>query len=219
LGEGFPLSPGANNDGQTRIAALRFFQEWTERGSEDVLALRSQFSLGLGILDANVNNLPPDGRFFEWRGQGQYVRLLGPETLLVFRSAVQLSTEPLVPLEQLTLGGLNTVRGYRQELLLTDNGIFASTEVRLPVLRVEKIQGVLQIVPFLDFGVGWNDRDNPIPTPNPNTLASVGLGLLWQMGDRLTARLDWGLPLTEFRVQGNTVSQQSLYFSVSYNLF
>ena len=219
LGEGFPLSPGANNDGQTRIAALRFFQEWTERGSEDVLALRSQFSLGLGILDANVNNLPPDGRFFEWRGQGQYVRLLGPETLFVFRSAVQLSTEPLVPLEQLTLGGLNTVRGYRQDLLLTDNGIFASTEVRLPVLRVEEIQGVLQIVPFLDFGVGWNDRDNPIPTPNPNTLASVGLGLLWQMGDRFTARLDWGLPLTEFRVQGNTVSQQSLYFSVSYNLF
>jgi hemolysin activation/secretion protein len=163
--------------------------------------------------------LPPDGRFFEWRGQGQYVRLLGPETLFVFRSAVQLSTEPLVPLEQLTLGGLNTVRGYRQDLLLTDNGIFASTEVRLPVLRVEEVQGVLQIVPFLDFGVGWNDRDNPIPTPNPNTLASVGLGLLWQMGDRFTARLDWGLPLTEFRVQGNTVSQQSLYFSVSYNLF
>jgi hemolysin activation/secretion protein len=84
---------------------------------------------------------------------------------------------------------------------------------------VEEVQGVLQIVPFLDFGVGWNDRDNPIPTPTPNTLASVGLGLLWQMGDRLTARLDWGLPLTEFRVQGNTVSQQSLYFSVSYNLF
>jgi hemolysin activation/secretion protein len=47
----------------------------------------------------------------------------------------------------------------------------------------------------------------------------VGLGLLWQMGDRFTARLDWGLPLTEFRVQGNTLSQQSLYFSLNYNFF
>ena len=219
LGEGFPLSPGANNDGQTRIAALRFVQDWTTREASSVFSLRSQFSLGLGILDANVNERPPDGRFFNWRGQAQYVQLLAPETLLVVRSAVQLSTEPLVPLEQITLGGLNTVRGYRQDLLLTDNGIFASGEVRLPILRITEINSTLQLIPFVDFGVGWNDRDNPIPTTNPNTLVSVGLGLLWQMGDRLTARLDWGLPLTEFQIQGNTLSQQSLYFSLNYNFF
>ncbi len=219
LGEGFPLSPGANNDGQTRIAAIRFVQDWTTREASSVFSLRSQFSLGLGILEANVNERPPDGRFFDWRGQAQYVQLLAPDTLLVVRSAVQLSTEPLVPLEQITLGGLNTVRGYRQDLLLTDNGIFASGEVRLPILRVTEIQGTLQLVPFVDFGVGWNDRDNPIPTTNPNTLASVGLGLLWQMGDRFNARLDWGFPLTEFQIQGNTLSQQSLYFTLNYNFF
>ena len=219
LGEGFPLSPGANDEGQTRIAALRFFQDWTTRHADAVFSLRSQLSVGLGILDANVNDQPPDGRFFDWRGQVQYVQLLAPETLLVLRSAVQLSTEPLVPLEQIPLGGLTTVRGYRQDLLLTDNGIFASGEVRIPILRVQEVEGLLQIVPFVDFGVGWNDKDNPIPTTNPNTLASLGLGLLWQMGDRFTARLDWGLPLTEFRVQGNTLSQQSLYFSLNYNFF
>lgn len=219
LGVDFPLSPGANDQGQTKIAALRFFQEWTQRGAEDVLALRSQFSFGLGILDATTNDNPPDGRFFEWRSQGQYVRLLAPDTLFVFRSAFQLSTDPLVPLEQLTLGGLNSVRGYRQDFFLTDNGIFASAEVRLPILRVSEIDGLLQIAPFIDYGTGWNDQDNPIATPSPNTLVSIGLGLIWQMGDRLNARLDWGLPLTEFKIQGNTLSQQSLYFSVNYKLF
>lgn len=135
------------------------------------------------------------------------------------RSALQLTTDPLVPLEQITLGGLNTVRGYRQDFFLTDNGLFASLEVRLPILRVEEISGLLQIVPFADLGVGWNDSENPIPTPNPNTLLSVGLGLLWQMDDRLSARLDWGVPLTRFQVEGNTLSQQSLYFSVNWKLF
>ncbi|MEB3310259.1 MAG: ShlB/FhaC/HecB family hemolysin secretion/activation protein [Snowella sp.] len=219
LGVDFPLSPGADEQGQTKISALRFFQEWTQRGSEDVLALRSQFSVGLGLLDATFNAQPPDGRFFEWQGQGQYVRLLAPDTLFVFRTALQLSTDPLVPLEQLTLGGLNSVRGYRQDFFLTDNGIFASAEVRFPLLRVNEVNGLLQIVPFVDYGTGWNDDANPLPTPNPNTLVSVGLGLIWQMGDRFNARLDWGLPLTEFKVQGNTLSQQSLYFSINYQLF
>jgi hemolysin activation/secretion protein len=219
LGVGFPLSLGANNDGRTQVSALRFFQEWTQRGSQDVLALRSQFSLGLDAFDATVSPEPPDGRFFDWRGQGQYVRLLAPDTLLVLRSSLQLSANPLLSLEQFTLGGLYSVRGYRQDLLLVDNGIFASAEVRLPILRVDSVKGVLQVAPFVDVGVGWNNAENLIPTPNPNTLVSVGLGLQWQMGDRFNARLDWGIPLTQFEVQGNTLSEQELYFTVNYRLF
>ena len=215
LGVGFPLSPGANQEGQTQVSALRFFQDWTQRSSQDVFALRSQFSLGLGGADVTT----PNGQFFDWLGQGQYVRLLAPDTLLVLRSSFQLSTNPLVPLEQFALGGLYSVRGYRQDLLLTDNGVFASAEVRLPIWRVDSVKGLLQVVPFVDFGVGWNDDRNPIPTPNPNTLVSVGLGLVWQMGDNLNARLDWGIPLTQFEVGGSTIQQQALYFSVNYRLF
>lgn len=219
LGVGFPLSLGANNQGLTQISVLRFFQEWTQRGSQEVLALRSEFNVGLDAFDATINPIPPDGRFFDWRGQGQYVRLLAPDTLLVLRSSVQVSANPLLSLEQFTLGGIYNVRGYRQDLLLTDNGIFASAEVRLPILRVEEIRGLLQIAPFVDFGVGWNDVDNPIPTPVPNTLISVGLGLQWQMGDRFNARLDWGIPLTQFEIGGRTLEQQALYFSVNVKLF
>jgi hemolysin activation/secretion protein len=219
LGVGFPLSPGANNNGRTKVSALRFFQEWTQRGSQDVLAFRSQFNIGLDAFDATVNSDPPDSRFFDWRGQGQYVRLLAPDTLLLLRFSLQLSANPLLSLEQFTLGGLYSVRGYRQDLLLTDNGFFASAEVRLPILRVDRVKGVLQVAPFVDFGVGWNDGDNPIPTPDPNTLVSLGLGLQWQMGDIFNARLDWGIPLTEFEVGGETLDQQELYFSVNYNFF
>ena len=219
LGEGFPLSPGANDEGETRIWALRLFQEWTQRGAQDVLSLRSQFSFGLDAFDASINETQPDGSFFEWQGQGQYVRSLAPDTLLVLRSSVQLANQPLLSLEQFTLGGLFSVRGYRQNLLLTDNGVFGSAEVRLPLLRVNEIDGLLQIVPFVDFGVGWNHQDNLIPTPNPNTLISLGLGLNWQMQNNFSARLDWGIPLTDFEIQGNTVPEQELYFTINYRFF
>ncbi len=219
LGEGFPLSPGANDNGETRLWVLRFVQEWTKRSSQDVLAVRSQFSLGVDAFDATINEEPPDSRFFQWRGQGQYVRSLATDTLLVLRSSLQLTTKPLVPLEQFTLGGLYSVRGYRQDLFLTDNGVFASAEVRLPILRVDSVRGLLQIATFVDFGVAWNNEDNPIPTPEPNTLVGAGLGVQWQMGDDFTARFDWGIPLTEVDSRDNTLQEQGLYFTVNYNIF
>jgi hemolysin activation/secretion protein len=212
-----PLSAGADEDGKTRISALRFFQEWTQRSPQQVFAVRSQFSLGLDVLNATTNDEPPDSRFFSWRGQAQYVRLLAPETLLVVRSDLQLATKALVPLEQFGIGGLQSVRGYRQDVLLTDNGFFASAEVRVPVLRVKRVDGLLSVVPFVDFGFGWNSSDNP--DPEPNTLLGIGLGLQWQMGDRFSARLDWGIPLTDVEDRNRTLQEEGLYFSVIYTPF
>lgn len=213
---GFP-SPGADAEGRTRISALRFFQEWTQRSSREVIAARSQFNLGIGALNATINEHPePDSRFLSWQGQAQWVRLLAPDTLLLLRGNVQLTSTALVPLEQFGLGGLESVRGYRQDLLLTDNGVFASAEVRLPILRLSQLNGVLQLSPFVDFGTTWNSgRD----APDQNTLASVGFGLRWQQGDRFSARLDWGIPLVSVTSPARTWQENGLYFSVLYNPF
>jgi hemolysin activation/secretion protein len=217
FGENFRLSPGADENGKTRTLALRLFQDWTQRRSNDVFAARSQFNFGLGAFDATINNEHPDSRFFSWRGQAQYVRLLAPQTLLVLRSDLQLSSVALVPTEQFALGGQQSVRGYRQDALLTDNGIFASAEVRFPILRVKRIKGVLQIAPFVDFGMGWNSSG--VKNPDQNTLVGVGVGLQWQMGDRLTTRFDWGIPLINIDSEKKTLQEQGLYFSITYSLF
>lgn len=213
---GFP-SIGADEEGRTRVSALRFFQEWTSRNSREVIAARSQFNIGLGALGATINDNPPDSRFFSWQGQAQWVRLLAPDTVLLLRADIQMASRALLPLEQIGLGGLDSVRGYRQDFLLTDNAAFASAEVQVPVLRVREINGVLQIIPFVDFGVGWNssDRENP----DANTLASVGLGLRWSQGERFTARLDWGIPLISVDSREGTWQENGLYFSIQYNPF
>ncbi|MBH8550812.1 ShlB/FhaC/HecB family hemolysin secretion/activation protein [Nostocaceae cyanobacterium CENA357] len=211
------ISPGADAEGRTRISALRFFQEWTSRNSREVVALRSQFNLGVGAFDATINSETPDSRFFAWQGQAQWARLLAPETLLLLRANTQLASRALLPLEQFGIGGLDSVRGYRQDLLLADNGTFASAEVQIPILRLPQIDSTLQIAPFIDFGIAWNNssRDNL----DPNTLASVGFGLRWLQGDRFSARLDWGIPLISVQSEGRTWQEDGLYFSILYNPF
>jgi hemolysin activation/secretion protein len=218
LNERFPLSPGANNQGETRVSSLRFFQEYVQRSPRQVFAARSQFSLGTDIFSATVNNNAPDSKFFAWRGQGQYVRSLAAETLLILRSDIQISTDSLLSLEQIGIGGAKSVRGYRQDLILTDNGAIASAELRLPILRVPEIKSVLQIAPFIDFGVGWNYSGEK-PNSQSNSLFSTGLGLIWQMSNKLNARLDYGIPLTNIKSNNKTLQDQGLYFTINYFLF
>jgi hemolysin activation/secretion protein len=206
-------SPGAIN-GETRLSILRFFQDWTQRNSRQVLAARSQFSFGIDAFDATIKPNAPDGQFFSWRGQGQWVRLLAPDTLLLVRADAQLSDRALVPLEQFGLGGQRTVRGYRQDLLLVDKAFLASIELRYPILRVPQVGGVLQLTPFVDFGTGSGGSTTGIANV-PNNLASTGLGLLWQ-SNRINARFDWGIPLVSVESRNNSLQEDGLYFSVVY---
>lgn len=217
LGEAIPFpSLGADEEGRTRISVLRFAQEWTQQGGQQVIAGRSQFSIGLDAFDSTINEVGPDSRFFSWRGQGQWVRLLAPDTILLVRGDVQLADGSLVPLEQFGLGGQQTVRGYRQDELLTDNGLLLSSEIRIPLVRARRLDGLLQIAPFVDVGHGWN---LDAPDPDPSVVASVGLGLLWRMGDRLSARFDYGLPLLDTNTEGDSLQEDGFYFSVRFTPF
>jgi hemolysin activation/secretion protein len=217
LGEEIPFpSLGADEDGRTRVSALRFAQEWTKQGAEQVIAARSQFSFGLDAFDSTINDFGPDSEFFAWRGQAQWVRLLAQDTLLLVRGDIQLADNSLVPLEQFGLGGQETVRGYRQDELLTDNGLLFSTEVRIPLARARRVDGLLQIAPFIDVGHGWNL--NAID-PDPDVLVGIGLGLLWRMGDRLSARFDYGIPLIDVDTDADSLQENGFYFSLRFTPF
>jgi filamentous hemagglutinin family protein len=226
LGVKFPLSPGANEDGETRVSALRFFQDALRQDSRQIFAARSEFSLGLTAFDATQNDNGPDSQFFSWRGQGQWVRRIGEprpgermNPLFILRGDLQLSTSSLLPIEQYSIGGFNSVRGYRQDALLVDNGAFASLEFQYPILQLPQWQTRLQIIPFADLGVGWNwDSDNR-PNPDQNTLISTGLGLQLQVSDALQARLDWGIPLVNIDSRDRTWQENGLYFSLRWNPF
>ncbi len=211
---GYP-SPGADANGNTRITAARFSQDYTIKDTQQVFAARSQVSIGINALDATVAATSPDSNFVTWRGQTQYVRALAPNSILLLKLEGQLADRPLVALEQIGLGGQDTVRGYRQDLLLADNGVIASAEVRFPVFTAPDSKQVFQIVPFLDFGVAWNSSASS--SIRNNTIASGGLGLRYQNGDNFFAKLDYGVPFTLIDQPRRTGQEKGFYFSLGYS--
>ncbi|KST69495.1 ShlB/FhaC/HecB family hemolysin secretion/activation protein [Mastigocoleus testarum] len=212
---------GADAEGKTKVSAIRFFQDWTSRDRKQVFALRSQFSIGVDWLNSTINETSPDSNFYAWRGQMQWVRLLAKDTLLLLRGDMQFADRPLVPFEQFGLGGQESIRGYRQDALLKDNGIFASAEVRIPIFRFSRNRSLLQVAPFIDFGTAWNrsGRESTSSNSDPNTLVSAGLGLRLQLEDRLSARFDWGIPLVSVSGDKDSLQENGLYFSIIANPF
>jgi hemolysin activation/secretion protein len=195
LAEPFSLSPGAV-DGKTAVSVLRFSQEWIGRGQDHVLAIRSTFNLGLDLWDATDSNIPgePNATFFSWLAQAQYVRrLFHTQNQLVWRLTGQWTQEPLLALEQISLGGFDTIRGYVENQLVRDRGLSSSVELRLPVWFNSAGAGMLFVAPFFDIGVASGVQHSPGPT----TLCSTGAGLLLTPNRHLSAQLYWGYRLRD----------------------
>jgi hemolysin activation/secretion protein len=216
IGEAIPYPvAGIDANGNTLVTAARFFQDYSIRDSQQVFATRSQLSVGINAFNATIAPSSPDSQFVSWRGQAQYVRALAPNSTFLVKLESQLADRPLLSLEQIGLGGQDTVRGYRQDLLLGDNGLLASAEARFPVFTPPGSKQVLQIVPFIDFGVAWNKSNNT--SIAPNTIASGGLGLRYQSNDDLLVKLDYGIPFTTIDSTKPTGQEKGFYFSVNYN--
>ncbi|WP_179137926.1 ShlB/FhaC/HecB family hemolysin secretion/activation protein [Candidatus Entotheonella palauensis] len=237
-GIGFPVL-GAD-DGETTITALRFTAEWVDRTSNQVLALRSRFSFGLDALGATINPKRPDnpgtignesaippGRFAAWLGQFQLGRRLNTRQIeLLFRFDIQLTTEPLLALEQIAVGGRFSVRGYRENQLVRDNGALVSLESRVPLIRNRRWAEYLQVVPFVDAGWGWQTRGD---TPSPKNLTSVGLGLRWaarwmprwafSVPLQSEFEIFWGYQLRDVTTNGGNLQDHGLHLQLAMNLF
>jgi hemolysin activation/secretion protein len=226
----FGFFPGFQN-GAATVSALRFAQDWTHRTLDTVLALRSRFSVGLNVLGAtiNSNSATPDGKFFSWLGQAQAIKQFGEDLLgmqLLGRMDLQLTNSPLFPLEQVSLGGRYTVRGYREVTILRDNSFIASIEPRFPLLRWASGEPMVQFAPFVDVAHGWNlgeNRPSPLTPTNtaPDTLASVGAGLRWNIlpKDRASVEVYWGQKLNHVPRSSNTIQDHGVHLGIVVNLF
>jgi hemolysin activation/secretion protein len=229
LGMPFSFTAGSDN-GKTNVTALRFSQNWLDRDAEHAFEVRSTLSFGLPIFDATMlrgQQLQPPfiraattGKFFAWFGQAQFVRRLFGDWEAVARSALQLASKPLFPIEQFALGGLGNVRGYRTYLTVTDDAFLASGELRIPIGKVPlpfpyiadtEDAGTVQLVPFYDYGRGWNVAG---PTPYPPNISGIGAGVRWLVGSRVTAEFYYAKALRNVNV-GNSLEDRGIYFRVT----
>jgi hemolysin activation/secretion protein len=138
------------------------------------------------------------------------------------RSNLQLANKPLFPIEQFALGGIDTVRGYREYLTVTDDALSASVEARisvgkfpLPGLPGPDDAGTLQFVPFYDYGRGWNVNR---PTPYPPDISSLGAGFRWAAGAGILMEIYYGKALRHVDA-GTSLQDRGIHFRLTIAAF
>ena len=216
LGSKFSFAEGVVN-GESDVSVLRLTQDWLKRSRNRVLAMHSAFSFGLGIFGATDNDSKPDGEFFHWLGQFQWAERLGnTSTELILRADAQLTNDPLLPMEKFVVGGVDTVRGYRENQLVRDNGVVGSLELRIPLLPKRSGELRLRMAPFVDFGRSWNDRS----TSGERNISSAGLGLLVDY-KQINARVYWahGFDDIDNGTLSDDLQDDGVHFSVSFSAF
>ena len=210
----FPFVDGLE-DGVSRITPLRLGQEYTRRGNNNLLFLKSQFNVGLDLFNATNNtNTGIDASFWSWLGAFQWIRAFDEEGNWQFRTSLttQFTPDKLLPLEQLTVGGSGSVRGYRQNLIVGDNGLVAVVEGQLPLVKSRK-WGSLYLVPFADFGTIWSNYSDPSNTQT-DTLASLGLELNYRLEEWIDTKVFYGIPLSNTEDFGDASAEERWGFSI-----
>ncbi len=224
LGRPYSFSPGVQ-EGESDIAAIRFSQDWASRSPSQVFAVRSVFSKGIDAMGATRNASGPDGVFFAWLLQFQWARHLEmiQGSQVIFRTDLQLSADPLLPLEKFSVGGAASVRGYRENQLVRDNGVVSSLELRIPIFRMplpklskRPDDGMVQIAPFADWG--WAENIDT-ETPDPKTISSAGVGVRWDPSSEIHVQIYWGIPFRDVDVPDKDIQDSGIHFQVSCEFF
>jgi len=151
----------------------------------------------------------------------QRVTKLPENFSLVLRGTLQFSNDNLTPSEQLGFGGYDTVRGYDEREVNTDEGYIFTTELRSPPISLGDIfnfpamQDQLQFLAFWDTGSARNHA--PLPGEvNEIGLSSVGGGVRYTINSYVSLRFDYGFQLVNTGFDNDQGSRSDLGIVISY---
>lgn len=217
-----PLSPGAP-DGNNHVTALRLTQSWVKQDQNDIYALRHTLSAGINALNSTVLDDTPDSRFTTWLIQYQWAKrhsLWNAKT--VIRTDLQLANEPLLSMEQFAIGGARSVRGYRENQIVRDNGFVFSAEGRIPVYKSVKGQHQVEGIGFYDFGRGWNGKHKGHENVNSSddyiNLESAGVGIRYRFTNTMRAELYWAHALNDVNKANDSLQDDGIHISIKAEL-
>ena len=214
--------PGADN-GETQETVVRTWQDYLHQGRDFDIAFRSTFSVGVNALGATITNQVGDGRFFDWLGQGVGRYRLPTNdfipvgTYISLSGAVQVADDKLLPLEKMAIGGVYTVRGYRQNYLVRDEGFYTALELAYPLFGGEPgSKHSLFLVPFFNYGGAWD-----YGSKSGDYVSSTGIGVDWHYST-LNASLYWAQRLDTYKITQGTpydLQDNGVTFQVNWRTF
>ena len=217
---------GDQLDCRPSIAALRARQELQLRRPNAVWLIRSTLSFGLDGMGSTKETDPglADGEFVSWLGQVRHLQRFttdrgapqwAEDWMLRSRLDLQVANDPLLSAEQMSVGGPLSVRGVSRNLLVRDNGVIASTELRIPLAYGRRPSTRIELFPFVDFAHAWNERlDLAV-----ETVSSAGLGLSVAIQDVLNVELTWAEPIRRGIAGGRGLQSEGIYLEVRADVF
>lgn len=208
LGQPFSFAPGSL-DGRAEYGALRLIGDYVLRGVDQVFAGSVTASVGIGGTQSmRPDVLNPDENFIALLVQLNYARRLSAGGLeLRARITGQAASSILYSGERLSIGGESSVRGYRESLVLADEGLVGSVELARPFSLSGSSPGsrrfdwgAFTIAAFADAAYA---RNRAPPAAAPDAVGSLGLALTWQPSDALSLRVAYGHALVDVDPTGS----------------
>jgi len=216
---------GADENGESDLCIAHCIHEWIHRSNNQILGIRSTASFGLDAFDATINDNGPDGRFATWLIQTQYLRHLDYwDSEIIARLDVRYSNKQLMPSQKFALGGAESVRGYRENRMTSDDGQLFSFQVQKPLIRLP-ISGLSQTTEdgfligacFFDYGSAHNVDD---VDPTPNNISSIGTGLHWHINSGIFAKIYWAYALRDLeKPEQDDIQDDGIHFQLQMVLY
>jgi len=108
----------------------------------------------------------------------------------------QYTPDLLVPGEQYGLGGLNSVRGFKEREISNDYGYRATVELYTPNFADTLKLGNSRLRALAFYDMGYVKRNDPMPGEFAAIgVASIGAGLRYSLGKNFNARFDYAYVL------------------------
>ena len=183
-------------------AALSYLGNEYDRWGSTSFSAHGYFS------PSNMSYLNRDDAYRQARAstQARYEYLTGgfervwklpKKVTLVNKLQGQVTSERLQSTEQFLLGGFNTVRGYDDRLVNSDQGLQLSCELRSPNFKLGKIKDDPRFESHMQFHIFWDWAHSynlgDINAEQKRTvLESVGGGIHYTLGTHVNVRFDYG---------------------------
>jgi len=103
----------------------------------------------------------------------------------------QYTNDVLISGEQFGLGGSRSVRGYEEREIGKDVGFTTSLQVLSPQFNNTRLLG------FYEYGTGYNQDVQPGDPPKSQSVASIGVGLRWQLEKKAQVSIDFAHALKD----------------------
>lgn len=128
----------------------------------------------------------------------------------------QLSSDRLIGSELMYLGGMNTIRGFQENVVRGDNGIMARFELQSPGVSVsqnEDITDKLRVFGFFDVG-SVTVAGTATANEGSASIAGTGVGLTYANNKGFNAELAYGWKVEDSEFNTNDSDHGQFHFRV-----